>query len=282
MQKSALVTGVSTGIGRAIATSLAGAGWQVFGSVRNDKDAADFEKDLGGKATALIFDVTDRAAVEQAAADLSAKLGDGGLDLLVNNAGLSRNGPLQYLNLDDLRYQLEVNTIALFSVTQVFLPLLGAQVPKRANPGRIINISSVGGQVAMPFLGPYAASKFAVEALSDSFRRELMVYGIDVTIIQPGPIKTAIWEKINEEEIVRYRETAYGPAIENMLNFVAESEQKGLPAEAVGKLVLRILKSKRPKTRYVIQRGGPIAHFISRMLPDRLLDRLIAGQLGLT
>ena len=279
--KHALVTGVSSGIGRAIAVELAKAGCHVFGSVRNDADGLAFEQALEGKGTAVVFDVTDRSAVEAGAARIGDAVGDEGLSLLVNNAGMSRNGPLQHIDLEDFRAVLDVNTIGLVSVTQVFLPLLGAHAPNRADPGRIINISSVGGRVASPFMSAYCASKFAVEAISDSLRRELMLFGIDVIVIEPGAIQSEIWEKVRQEDISRFEGTPYYPALQKASDvFVAESEASALPARTVGRLAVRIAKARRPKTRYVIQRGGPWSHYLMRLLPDRTLDRAVARRLG--
>lgn len=281
MTQTALITGVSTGIGRAIAEALAGAGWQVYGSVRKEADAAAFEAALNGRGKALIFDVTDRAAVEAAAAQLQGELGADGLDLLINNAGLSVSGPLEYVKLEDMRYQFEVNTISVFSVTQVFLPLLGGGGAKRAKPGRIINISSISGQVALPFQGPYSASKFALESLSDVMRREFMVHGIDVIAIEPGPIKTPIWDKIDASRAEAFAGSPYEVPLRKTMEVVSEFPQTGLPAEELGELVVRITRTARPKSRYIIKRGGPWDHLLMRWLPDRWLDAMIAKKLEL-
>lgn len=276
---SALVTGVSSGIGRAIALALGGAGWRVFGSVRSAADARAFEAALPG-STACMFDVTDEAAVRAAAAAVGRELGAAGLDLLVNNAGISVNGPIELLPLARWREQLDVNVIGLVAVTQAFLPLLGAG-PRRERPGRIINISSVAARHALPFCGPYAASKFAVRALSDSLRRELMVYGIDVIVIEPGAVRSEIWSKGAEQLASDYAGTAYGPALDNVARLSRSIAAQALPAEMVGKLVLRILGSRAPKTRYVIQRRARSRQLMRRLLPDRVLDRLIARRAGL-
>jgi NAD(P)-dependent dehydrogenase (short-subunit alcohol dehydrogenase family) len=279
--RAVVITGVSTGIGRGIATVLARNGFHVFGSVRHAGHGADFEKALAGNGTALVFDVTDQPAVVAAAEKVRAAVGSDGLVGLVNNAGITVQGPLEKLPLADLRKQFEVNTIAPVGVAQAFLPLLGASTPPRANPGRVVNISSVGGRIALPFLGPYAASKFAVEALSDSLRRELAVYGIDVIVIQPGSIDTPIWEKGAQDDTAAFRGTPYFDALERFKKAALKIGKAGLQPEAVGQAVLTALTTPKPKARYVVQRGGPLQFHITRHLPARMLDRLVASRLGL-
>ncbi|MBA4210573.1 MAG: oxidoreductase, partial [Parvibaculum sp.] len=201
--KSVVVTGVSTGIGNAAARVLAKKGFRVFGSVRKEADAAALKKDLGESFVPLVFDVTDEAGVARAAAEVRAALGGEKLAGLVNNAGIAVSGPLIDLDPDEFRKQMEVNVTGPFLVTQAFAPLLGTDRALKGEPGRIVNISSVAGIRAMPFLGPYAASKFALEGFSEALRRELMMFGIDVVVIGPGPVKTAIWDKAEEIDISR-------------------------------------------------------------------------------
>lgn len=279
--KSVLITGVSSGIGRGIATVLGKAGWRVYGSVRNAEDAAAFEAALKGQGKALVFDVTDGDAISRAAAQLTGELGEAGLDALVNNAGIAVGGPLELLPLDELRKQFEVNVFGLVAVTQAFLPLLGARGKVRKKPGKIINISSVGGKFTFPFFGPYAASKHAVEALSDAMRRELMVHGIDVIVIEPGAINTPIWEKGRDQDITPYVGTPYYESLNNATERTRELEAGGLAPEKVGKLALKILRSSKPKTRNVIQRGGALSFRIRLALPDRMVDGAVAKALGI-
>jgi hypothetical protein len=279
--KNVLVTGVSSGIGRGIASVLARKGWRVFGSVRKEADGKEFEAALGANATALVFDVTDEAAIATAVPRVAAAVGEAGLAGLVNNAGITVQGPLQLLPLDRLRHQLEVNVIGLVAVTQAFLPLLGASGKGRKRPGKIINISSVGGKRALPFLGPYNASKFAVEALTDSWRRELMIYGIDVIAIEPGAIQSEIWGKALDDGLAAYSDSPYAPALAKLAKLAEGITKEALPAEAVGELAYKLLENPRPKTRTVIQKGGALPFLLQLMLPDRLLDRIIAGRLGL-
>ena len=275
-----VITGVSTGIGRATARVLANSGISVFGSVRREEDAAAFEAEFGELGTALLFDLRDESAIAAAADQVRATLGEGTVAGLVNNAGIAVPGSLEHLPLARLREQIEVSVIGTLAVTQAFLPLLGAGRPNRPR-GRIVNISSVGGAIAMPFLGPYAAAKFGVEALSDSLRRELMIHGVDVVVIQPGGVATPIWRKATGEAAHANRHTIYDRSLAAFRTAAGAAGEGGLPAERIGELVLHILRSKRPRPRYLIT-PHPITERIMRRLPTRLLDRLIANRLGLT
>ncbi len=274
-----VVTGVSTGIGRAIAKVLVDAGVPVFGSVRSAEDAAAFEAQLGSLATALRFDVRDGDAIAAAAERVQAALGDRQLAGLVNNAGIAVPGPLEYLPVDQFRDQLEVNVTGVLAVTQAFLPMLKA--PEGAPAGRIINISSVSGATAFPFLGAYAAAKFGLEALSDTMRRELGVYGIAVSVVQPGGVATPIWDKSNDVDIPMPRRNPYLQGLKVFRDLGQSAGAQGMPPERIGQKVLAILTASRPKPRYLVTQGV-VTERIMRMLPTRLLDRLIARRLGLT
>ena len=185
-QPAAVVTGASTGIGRAIAKSLIDEGWRVFASVRKESDADKLRDALGEVLTPLIFDVTDEAGIARGADTVREALNGRTLNGLVNNAGIAVAGPLRYIALDELQHQLNVNLFGVLRVTQAFLPMLGADKSYKGEPGRIINMSSVAGKIASPIMGPYSMSKHALEAFSDSLRRELMMHGIDVAVIAPG------------------------------------------------------------------------------------------------
>ncbi len=274
--RAVVVTGVSTGIGRGIATVLGRSGFHVFGSVRHADHGADFEKAMSGNGTALIFDVTDQRAVLAAAKRVRERIGSAGIVGLINNAGITVQGPLEHLALETLRKQFEVNTIAPIGLTQAFLPLLMHASP----PGRVINISS-SGRIALPFVGPYAASKFALEALSDSLRRELIVYGVDVIVIRPGSIDTPIWEKAAAADAEPYRATPYFPALEKLKRAALKVGKGGLPPEAVGDAILIALTAARPKSLYVVRKRGLLAFDPTPHLPRRFLDRMIASRLGL-
>lgn len=278
MIRHAVVTGVSSGIGRAIAGVLAEGGWHVFGSVRSEADAAAFEAALPG-ADAVLFDLTDRAAIAREAERIAGLAGPDGLTALVNNAGIAVAGPLEHVSLDRFREQLEINLVGTLAVTQAFLPLLGAEAP-RARPGRIVNISSMSGRTALPFSGPYATSKFALEGLSESLRRELRVHGIAVVSVVPAAVATPIWEKAAAGGTDAYAGTAYHPALTRMLGMALALGAGGLPAEAVGRVVLKALAARRPRARYYVSRT-PVTSFLMRHLPPRLLDPLVARAVGI-
>ena len=279
--KSVVVTGVSTGIGHGTAKVLAGKGFHVFGSVRKPEDADRLKKELGDRFTPLLFDVTDEAAVRRGAETVRAALGGEEVAGLVNNAGIAVSGPLIELDPDDFRKQMEVNVTGPLLVTQAFVPLLGADRALTGKPGRIVNISSISGIRAMPFLGPYAASKFALEGFSEALRRELMLFGIDVIVIGPGPVRTAIWDKVEEVDTLRYGNSPYLPIRQNFQNVFIEQGRKGLAAGTLGKLVAKALTTPRPKARYSAVKGSVVEKAVMAFAPSRILDKIIGRTLGL-
>ncbi|MFN4353549.1 SDR family oxidoreductase [Parvibaculum sp.] len=279
--KSVVVTGVSTGIGNAAARVLAKKGFRVFGSVRKEDDAAALKKDLGESFVPLVFDVTDEAGIALAASQVREALKGEKLAGLVNNAGIAVSGPLIDLDPDEFRKQMEVNVTGPFLVTQAFAPLLGTDRALKGEPGRIVNISSVAGIRAMPFLGPYAASKFALEGFSEALRRELMMFRIDVVVIGPGPVKTAIWDKAEEIDISRYANSPYRPILENFQKVFVGQGRDGLPAEKLGELILKALTTPNPKVRYSAVKGRLAEKLVMNFASKRTLDKMIAGMLGL-
>ncbi|WP_421862015.1 SDR family oxidoreductase [Parvibaculum sp.] len=279
--KSVVVTGVSTGIGHAAARVLAGKGFHVFGSVRKEADAERLKKELGGKFTPLIFDVTDEAAVRRGAETVRAALKGETLAGLVNNAGIAVSGPLIEVDPDDFRKQMDVNVTGPFLVTQAFAPLLGADSTLKGTPGRIVNISSVGGIRAMPFIGPYAASKFAIEGFSEALRRELMLFEIPVIVIGPGPVKTAIWDKAEEIDIARYSNSPYLPILEKFQKVFIQQGREGYPAERLGRLIHKALTVPNPKIRYSAVKGRLAEKLMMALAPKTMLDKMIANMLGL-
>ena len=279
--RAVVVTGSSTGIGHAIVEVLLKRGFEVFGTVRRQADANRLSSQLGGAFTPLLVDVTDQTAVTHAAEKVRDLLADRPLAGLVNNAGISVVGPLLHQPLDEIRHQLEVNLIAPISVTQAFAGLLGADLSRRKLPGRIVNISSVGGKMGAPFLGAYAASKHGLEGMSESLRRELMLYGIDVILIEPGYVNTPILDKAETENFARYRGTDYETALDRFVkSFIAEG-RKGLPARAIGEAVYTALSVKKPKVNYTVVQGKLKNWTLPMLLPRRTLDWLITKQLGL-
>lgn len=277
--KSIVVTGVSTGIGKSIAEMLIQKGFHVFGSVRKQTDADRLRSDLGTGFTPLTFDITDEVAVHAAAKQVRDQLKGETLCGLVNNAGIAVAAPMLYLKPDDFRRQLEINVTGQLIVTQAFTPLLGADRSLNGKPGRIVNITSVSGKNGSPFLGAYAASKHALEGLSESMRRELMLYGIDVIIVAPGPIATPIWDKAEEVNAEEYRHTDYYESGKKFQKYTIAKGRSGLPPEAVSKAVFKALTSSNPRVRYAIN-PNPFMSWVMSLLPKRQLDAIMAKGLG--
>lgn len=267
-----LITGVSSGIGYATAKYLQEKGFFIFGSVRKKEDAERLETAFGENFKALVFDVTDEVAVLASVKKVELIVGAEGLFGLVNNAGIAVAGPLQYLEMKAFEHQLNVNVFGLMRVTQAFLPLLGAGTKYKNVPGRIVNIGSVSGIVSTPFVGAYAASKYAVEAISDALRRELFIHGIDVVLLQPGPIKTPIWQKgIQIEE--RYLKTEYSPMLKQMEKGAKKAEATAIDPVLIGKLIFKAFTHKRPAARYLIS-PNKWSTLLASKLPDKWLDRI--------
>ena len=278
--KTALITGCSTGIGRATALRLDGRGWRVFAGVRKPEDAESLSGAGSERLTPLIVDVADTASVE-VAAERVREGSPAGLDGLVNNAGVAYTGPLEFVPLEDFRRQLEVNLVGHLAMTQAALPSL------RSAKGRIVNITSIGGIVATPFFGPYNASKFALEALSDCMRVELRPWGIETIAIEPGSVATEIWESGQEnarrmiERMPEEAQDLYGEAIEATAKTSAETGARGIPADEVAAAIERALTAKRPRARYLVGRDARVMAGASRALPAKVFDRLVASQLKL-
>jgi len=278
--RSVVVTGTSTGIGWGTTKVLIARGFRVFGSVRKKADAERLSAEFGAAFVPLVFDVTDEDAVGSAAARVGDALAGEKLFGLVNNAGVAVAGPLLELPLNEFRHQIDINLTGVVITTKAFGPLLGTDRALEGPPGRIVNISSVGGKNAVPFLSPYAASKFALEGLSEGLRRELLPFGIDVIVVAPGAVATAIWAKAEQVDITPYLDTPYAAALERMRSVMLGLGKKGLPPERIGEAVLRALTAARPCVRYTVT-PQPLQDFLARALPKRIVDRLIGGQLGL-
>ncbi|HEX4298704.1 MAG TPA: SDR family NAD(P)-dependent oxidoreductase, partial [Devosia sp.] len=200
---------------------------------------------------------------------------------LVNNAGIAVAGPLLYLKLDEFRQQIAVNLTGQLIVTQAFAPLLGADRSRAGKPGRIVMISSVGGKNANPFMGPYCASKFGLEGMSEALRRELMIFGIDVIVVAPGAVATPIWDKADSVDPNIYANTPYLKSLTAVKSYMLELGRKGLPPEALGEAVWSALTVAKPAVRYTVTPDA-FQNFLMNALPKRMVDRMIAGRLGLT
>ncbi|HEX2464035.1 MAG TPA: SDR family oxidoreductase [Thermoanaerobaculia bacterium] len=274
-----VVTGASSGIGEACALHLDRAGFEVFAGVRRDLDAAALCSKAPGPLRTLLLDVTDGASIARAADAVLETVGDRGVAGLVNNAGVVIPGVLEFLDLDSLRHQLEVNVVGQVAVTKAFVSAL-----RRAR-GRVVNIGSISGRVALPFVGPYSASKFALEALNDSLRLELHAWGIDVSLVEPGSVETRLWEKsdTSADEVVSTLSkdalALYGKAIAAVRATSRRFEERGVPPIRVARAVEHALTARRPKTRYLVGRDARAQAFARWLLPDRLLDAVLRREI---
>jgi NAD(P)-dependent dehydrogenase (short-subunit alcohol dehydrogenase family) len=276
-----VITGASTGIGEACAVRLDRAGYRVFAGVRKEADAQRLKQQASERLTPITIDVTNEPQIEAVAKTVGDAVGEAGIAGLVNNAGISINGPLEYLTSEDLRKQLEVNVVGQVAVTRAFLPLI------RKAKGRIVNIGSIGGRFTTPFLGPYCASKHAMEAISDCLRQELRPWGIHVALVEPGSIATEIWQKgqsdadrmienMPEEAMMRY-----GKAFEALREAATKFEAAGIPPDRVARSVEHALTAGRPRTRYIVGFDATVQRLIRDVVPDRMRDGLVASQLKL-
>ena len=280
LDHAVVVTGASTGIGRAAVAEAARNGAHVFPSVRRAADATSLKAEFRDAVTPLVFDVVDEDAILAGADEVAHALGDRRLFGLVNNAGLAVPGPLLHLTAEDLQRQLDVNLIGVHRVTRAFAPLLGADPQRSGPPGRIVMISSVGGQNGLPFVGAYNASKFALEGYSQALRRELMLYEIDVIVVAPGAIATPIWDKADEQELAKFADTPYAPMLPGVRDYMVSNGKQGLDPRDVGALIWRCLTLAHPKVRYTIAKRPFMDVILPRLAPPRMVDRVVAQRLG--
>ena len=274
--QAVVITGASTGIGEACVKRLAAAGFHVFAGVRKAEDGAALQQATGDRVTPLLLDVTNTDQIAAAQATVATMVGENGLAGLINNAGIAVGGPLEFMPLDEFHHQMAVNVYGALAVTQAFLPLL------RQATGRIVNMSSISGLAASPFLGPYAASKFALEALSDALRLELRPWGIHVILVEPGNIATPIWQKglafadQLEAKLPPEAQAYYGPIFPFMRTMLTRS--RGTPADAVAQVVEQALTAAQPNARYLVGNDAHLRTWLER-LPTRWRDNLIASRL---
>jgi len=281
--KDVVVTGVSTGIGWGTTKVLVSKGFRVFGSIRKQADADRLQKEFGKGFVPLMMDITDADAVHQAALKVGSLIGDRNLVGLVNNAGIVVSGPLLYLRPSEYRRQLEANMISPLVVIQAFAPFLGTDKKRQGPAGRIVNISSTGAKVAIPLIGGYSSSKAGLEGMSDALRQELMLFGIDVVIIEPGTVNTAMYDKGEKEDLSEFKPTEYWDAVQNFQKYiVTEARSNGLPPERLGEAVLVALTTAKPKARYAVVPQRFKNWTLPRLLPVRMLDAYLAKQMKLT
>ncbi len=279
--KYVLVTGASTGIGKACALTFAAQGWHVFAGVRKPKDGVALVADGGPRIQPLQLDVTRPSDIDSAREQIAVITQGHGLHGLVNNAGIAVAGPVEFVPMEDLRRQIEINVFGQVMVTQAMLSMI------REAQGRICFISSTNGFFSPPFMAPYAASKFAIEAIGDALRVELAPWNIRVSLVQPGAISTPIWEKSKAEAddmIARLPQAAhalYGVAVAKVKGMVDSTAQRAVPAEEVAKSVAHALTASRPRTRYRVGNDAFVEYLLARWIPDRLRDALVRKLLGL-
>lgn len=273
------MTGASTGIGRATALRLDRGGWRVFAGVRRQEDAESLRQEASASLEPLFLDVTDADQIATAAERIGGN-GDGGLQGLVNNAGVAVPSPLETIPIDDFRRQIEVNLTGQVAVTQALLPAI------RRGRGRIVFLSSIGGRIGFPLTGAYHAAKFGIEAVGDVFRQELRPWGIPVSIVEPGSIDTPIWERgerIADEvgERSPQREALYGKAIERYRKVVRDTAERGIPPEKVAVTIEHALSARRPRVRYLVGLDAKAQARLKPLIPTPVFDRIVARVMGL-
>ncbi len=279
-KKSIMITGISTGIGRGTLDYFVSKGFHVYGSVRNTKDANKLKKLYKNKLTTVIFDVTKSTQLKKAAAFIKKDLKDSNLRALINNAGVAISGPLLQQSVKDFERQIDINLNGAFRVIKYFAPLCGAEKNNNYTKGIIFNISSLSGKIGMPGLGAYTASKHGLEGLSQSLRRELLRYGVDVVIIGPGPIKSEIFKKLDRKFLDKLKNSDYSKAAELIPIRNKKAFKIAFPAREVGKLIFNALHNPNRKTRYTITPNKMMYWTIPMTITDRMLDSMIKKQSG--
>ena len=267
-----LVTGTSSGIGRGLCQALIEKGYKVFGTVRNRKDATELNKEFGKNLDALLVDVTDEKQVVKAKEKVQNYLNGKPLTALINNAGIATLGPVEFLPTSDFKKQIDTKILGTFLCTKIFLPLLGTDSNLIGNPGRIVNISSIlGGKIGSPFMSGYCASKHAVEAFSESLRRELKPYQIKVIIVAPGSVSTPIWKEVKKQKDQnKYHKTKYGISFKKILNSLESFDQNSLSMKQLTSIIIKSIEIKNPKIRY-----NPTKDPIQKLwpyIPKKIMD----------
>jgi NAD(P)-dependent dehydrogenase (short-subunit alcohol dehydrogenase family) len=267
--RTVVITGAGSGIGAATTVRLDEEGWRVFACVHDEHGGEVLDRQTSERVTVLSMDVTQASSIKAAAAEVDLALGSDGLQALVDNAGIAVAGPLETLPIESLREQLEVNVIGQVAVTQQFLPML-----RRTTGARVVFVGSIGGRIATGFAGPYHASKYAMEAVADAWRQELLPDGIAVVIVEPGPLATPIWSKAAKTLDSLPPSAIYDERLATLRDVLERrGKESPSPQEAVG-LILRAVSAERPRTRYANGVTATVLPKVRRLIPDRLFDRL--------
>lgn len=280
MQKIVLVTGASTGIGADTVRALTEKSFTVVATVRKSEDEQKLIKQFGDKVRVVQLDVSDFSAIEKLPETLQNKFQITKLDGLVNNAGVALAGPFALQDFSEIQNIIKINVLSVMKVTQVLLPLLGAQLGSE-NPGRIVNISSVAGKTAAPFLSVYAASKHAIEGYSEALRKEMMLFGIKVIVVAPGSIKTPIWQKGFVLIKDRYANTVFAESFSKFVKFAASEERNALEVSEVSSLIHEALTVDDPSVRYAPVPRKFVNWYLPKIIPTKIYDKLTAKTLGL-
>jgi NAD(P)-dependent dehydrogenase (short-subunit alcohol dehydrogenase family) len=277
-----LVTGASTGIGRATALRLEQDGYSVFAGVRKQEDADNLSKAaVHDRITPVTLDVTEEPSIEEARTSIERAVGQSGLAGLVNNAGTANAGPIEHLPVEEFKKVIDVNLTGQYAVTQAFLPLI-----RRAR-GKVVFITSIGGLIATPFMSPYHASKFGLEGMADSLRREVSPWGIRVVIVEPGSIATPIWDK-GTEEFERAEpgmgpeaKRLYGGQMDAMKQAIRDTADRGIRPEKVAEVISKAVSSSRPRTRYLVGTDAKLMRRAKGVMPTAVFDRVVRRGLKL-
>jgi NAD(P)-dependent dehydrogenase (short-subunit alcohol dehydrogenase family) len=279
--KSAVVTGAASGMGAAISRAFTCNGVRVFGGVRRAEDGVKMRERLGELFVPVLLDVTDAAQVERVAAEVGAAIGRDRLFALVNNAGISIPGPLVHQSTKEFEAHLDVNLLGPTRMARAFLPLLGTDPARTGRPGRIINITSMAGKLGVPLFSAYTASKFGVEGFSEALRLELMPFGIDVVVVAPGSVESSIWDKADALDQKRYDATPWRSIFHSVSTQLRDERPRALPADAIGRKVYAAAFAARPRRRYTVARGAWWMWPLIRIMPQGMLERVLAAKVGI-
>ena len=281
MNRTILITGTSTGIGYAIAKEFSEANYQVIATIRKVEDAERLKQELNKNVYPVICDVTNQEQVSELTRYVKEISQNGLLDGLINNAAIESVSPIEFQGLEDTRNLFETNLFGLMNVTQTLLPLLGTSPETKKHMGRIINVSSVGGVLALPFLSSYAATKHALEGYSHSLRRELSVFGIKVIILAPGAIKSKIWEK-DELDKKSFKASRYEQPFENFKQMMVKAEKGAASSASIARFTRKIFETSSPKVRYTFTPGRFFNWTLPSLLPHKGIDFIFNKMIGLS